>query len=135
LIGAASADCCERSTAARGLVALIAAPPAPNEAIDCTISAVESDDGDSKLAAVGGEGVVDPATVAQKMLPPLPAPCKEKAPDKTTGVGSATASGCGLTRRTHHAIAEALHIELAHVAFSVCGFGLFPASQIAAHLF
>jgi hypothetical protein len=40
-----------------------------------------------------------------------------------------------LAWHTHHAIAEALHIELAHVAFSVCGFGLLPAGQLAAHLF
>jgi hypothetical protein len=40
----------------------------------------------------------------------------------------------GLTRRAHHAIAEALHIELAHVAFSVCGFGLFLADQLTTHL-
>jgi hypothetical protein len=40
-----------------------------------------------------------------------------------------------LARLTHHAVAKALHIELAHVAFSVCGFGLLPASQLAAYLF
>jgi hypothetical protein len=40
-----------------------------------------------------------------------------------------------LARLTHHAVAKALHIELAHVAFPVCGFGLLLASQLAAYLF
>jgi len=34
-----------------------------------------------------------------------------------------------LTGCAHHAIAEALHVELAHVAFPVRAFGLFLADQ------
>jgi hypothetical protein len=48
---------------------------------------------------------------------------------------AALSSGSKLTWHSHHAVAEALHIELAHMAFPVCGFGLLPASQIAASLF
>jgi hypothetical protein len=47
------------------LLELITLPSPPNEAIDCTIRAVESDDG--KLAAVEGEGVADPITVPQRL--------------------------------------------------------------------
>jgi hypothetical protein len=40
-----------------------------------------------------------------------------------------------LAGHAHHAVAKALHIELAHVAFPVCGFGLLFADQLATHLF
>jgi hypothetical protein len=54
---------------------------------------------------------------------------------RRAALSSFLSRGLNLVRPAHQAVAIALHIELTHVAFPVCGFGLLPADQLATHLF
>ena len=54
---------------------------------------------------------------------------------RRAALSSFLSRGLNLVRPAHQAVAIALHIELTHVAFPVCGFGLLLASQLAAYLF
>jgi hypothetical protein len=52
-----------------------------------------------------------------------------KRPREKCGTAALGKKAPDLTGCAHHAIAEALHVELAHVAFPVRAFGLFLADQ------
>jgi hypothetical protein len=61
-IGATISESCATPAVWTAAIELSTAPLAPNDAIACTSSGVESDDAEGRLASIAGEAIVDPAS-------------------------------------------------------------------------